>query len=216
MSLFSLSPSLSAFTHGFVLAAALIVAIGPQNVFIFQQGIAQPRLVRTVPTVLTAAIADTLLIGISVVGLSVVILRFAWLRTAMFAAGAIFLAYYGWALLRQPALAVDPDTESFLRTRQQIGFTASVSLLNPHALLDTIGVIGTNALAYGGPDRWYFAIGCVVVSWVAFSALALAGRLFESTKTGSRLIEYVNPASAIVMWLFAGWMVWQLLGMVLL
>ncbi len=208
--------SVSAFIHGFVLAAALIVAIGPQNVFIFQQGIAQPRLVRTIPTVMTAAIADTLLIGISVVGLSVAVLRFAWLRTAMFAAGAVFLAYYGWALLRQPALAVDPDTESFLGTRQQIGFTASVSLLNPHALLDTIGVIGTNALAYDGPDRWSFAIGCVLVSWLAFSALAIAGRLLGTAKTGSRLIGYVNPASAIIMWLFAGWMVWQLLGMTLL
>ena len=30
--------------------------------------------------------------------------------------------------------------------KKQILFAASVSLLNPHAILDTIGVIGTNSI----------------------------------------------------------------------
>jgi L-lysine exporter family protein LysE/ArgO len=44
-----------------------------------------------------------------------------------------------------------------LSTERQICFTASVSLLDPHAILDTVGVIGTGAPAYAGRERWLFA-----------------------------------------------------------
>ena len=40
-----------------------------------------------------------------------------------------------------------------MSARKQIGFAMSVSLLNPHAIMDTIGVIGTNAAIYGGVDK---------------------------------------------------------------
>jgi L-lysine exporter family protein LysE/ArgO len=42
--------------------------------------------------------------------------------------------------------------------------SAGVSLLNPHAILDTIGVIGTSALAYDGRGRATFAVACLFVS----------------------------------------------------
>lgn len=52
----------TAFVHGFILSVGLIAAVGPQNVFVFQQGAVQPRLRRSLPTVLTAGVADTVLI----------------------------------------------------------------------------------------------------------------------------------------------------------
>ncbi|WP_307724718.1 LysE/ArgO family amino acid transporter [Sporolactobacillus inulinus] len=55
-------------------------------------------------------------------------------------------------------------------------FALSVSLLNPHALLDTIGVIGTNALNYSGSEKWTFAAACASVSWLWFFGLAWCGR----------------------------------------
>lgn len=203
---------LAAFTHGTVLAIGLIVALGPQNVFIFQQGAVQPRLTRALPTVLTAGISDTLLVLLAVLGVSVVVLRFAWLQTVLFGAGFAFLLYVGWALYTSPALDVDPRTEDFLGTREQIGFTASVSLLNPHAILDTIGVIGTNALAYSGLNRWIFTAGCLSVSWGWFSGLAVAGWALGESANADRWLRYLNTVSAVVVWIVALYMGWRLLG----
>ena len=59
-------------------------------------------------------------------------------------------------------------------------FACSVSLLNPHAILDTIGVIGTNSLHYEGEDQWIFTITCILVSVAWFHGLAIAGRLMGS------------------------------------
>ncbi|ELZ02323.1 LysE/ArgO family amino acid transporter [Natrialba aegyptia] len=203
---------LTAFTHGIVLAIGLIVALGPQNVFVFQQGAAQPRLTRALPTVLTAGISDTLLILLAVLGVSVVVLQFAWLQTVLFGAGFVFLLYIGWALYSSPALDVDPHTEEFLGTSEQIGFTASVSLLNPHAILDTIGVIGTNALAYSRLNRWIFTAGCLFVSWGWFSGLAVAGWALGESANADRWMRYLNTVSAVVVWLVALYMGWQLIG----
>lgn len=203
--------SLAAFAHGIVLAIGLIVALGPQNVFVFQQGAVQPRLTRALPTVLTAGLSDTLLILLAVLGVSVVVLRFAWLQTALFGAGFLFMLYIGWVLYSSPALDVNPDTEDFLGTREQIGFTASVSLLNPHAILDTIGVIGTNAVAYSGPDRWTFTVGCLLVSWGWFVGLAVAGWGLGESANADRWMRYLNTASAVVVWIVALYMGWQLI-----
>lgn len=52
----------TAFFHGLTLSLGLIAAVGPQNVFVFQQGAVQPRLRCSLPTVLTAGVADTVLI----------------------------------------------------------------------------------------------------------------------------------------------------------
>jgi L-lysine exporter family protein LysE/ArgO len=205
--------SLAAFAHGTVLALGLIVALGPQNVFIFQQGAVQPRLTRALPAVITAGISDTVLILLAVLGVSVVVLQFAWLQTILFGVGFVFLLYIGWVLFSSPALNPDPQTEEFLGTREQVGFTASVSLLNPHAILDTVGVIGTNALAYSGSDRWVFTAGCLLVSWGWFGGLALAGWTLGETADEGRWMRYLNTASAVIVWIVALYMGWRLAGL---
>jgi L-lysine exporter family protein LysE/ArgO len=84
-----------------------------------------------------------------------------------------------------------------------VAFTVAVSLLNPHAILDTIGVIGTSALAYAGNEKIVFALGCILNSCLWFSGLALAGRLFGNVPNAQR---WLNRASALVMWVGAVWM----------
>ena len=202
---------LSAFTHGVVLATGLIVAFGPQNVFIFQQGAVQPHFTRALPTVFTASLADTVLIVLSVLGASIIVLQFAWLQTVLFGAGFIFLLYVGWALFTSPSPVVDPNTTDFLGVREQIGFTASVSLLNPHALLDTFGVIATNALAYSGQDRWLFTGGCLLISWGWFSGLAATGAVLGNTDRAVGWLQHLNTVSAVLIWLVALYMGWQFL-----
>ena len=196
--------SLAAFTHGLVLSFGLIVAFGPQNVFIFQQGAAQPRFRQAIPTVIAAGVADTLLVLLAVLGVSVVVLEFAWLQTALFAAGFVFLCYVGWVLYAAPDFEPDATGADRLGTREQVGFTASVSILNPHAILDTVGVIGTNALAYAGGSRWSFTVGCLIVSWGWFTGLAVAGRRLGGAAPG--WLRHLNTISAVLVWLAALYM----------
>ena len=47
---------LAAFLHGVILAFGLIIPLGIQNVFIFNQGATQPKFIYALPSILTAFI----------------------------------------------------------------------------------------------------------------------------------------------------------------
>ncbi len=69
-----------ALIYGFVLAFGLILPLGVQNIFIFSQGAAHPKLRHALPAIVTASICDTLLILLAVAGVSLVVLTISWLK----------------------------------------------------------------------------------------------------------------------------------------
>jgi L-lysine exporter family protein LysE/ArgO len=200
---------LIAFLHGYALALGLILPLGPQNTFVLTQGAAHPRFVRALPVVVAAALSDTLLIALAVLGISVLALTIPWFRTALVIGGVAFLTVIGWLTWRSDPTTSDRATEAARwPPGRQVMFALSVSLLNPHAILDTIGVIGTSSLAYAGSARIAFGAGCALNSWVWFAALALVGRLAGSLAGVRRVL---NRVSAAIMWASAAYLVIGLL-----
>lgn len=65
---------LSAILHGFILSIGLILPLGAQNVFIFNQGANQSKYRYALPAILTAGLSDSLLISIAVIGISIIIM----------------------------------------------------------------------------------------------------------------------------------------------
>lgn len=199
-----------AIIHGVLLAFGLILPLGVQNVFVFNQGASQPTLVRTIPVILTASLCDTLLISAAVLGVSVIVLTFGWLKMIIFAIGFLFLLYMGWVIWKSEAAAQQNNQVRF-SAKQQIAYAASVSLLNPHAILDTIGVIGTNSLNYHGLDKWAFTVATIIVSWIWFSCLAVAGKLLRKLDQTGRTLTILNKISALIIWGVAFYMGIELL-----
>jgi L-lysine exporter family protein LysE/ArgO len=167
---------LHAALSGLLLAFGLILPLGVQNTFVFLQGATQPRWRRGVPVALTAALCDTALILLAVSGVSLLILQFPWLLTALRYGGVLFLLYLGWASWRSAGSAA-AEAGSDWPVKRQIRFSLSVSLLNPHAIIDTVGVIGTTALSFAGGERAAYTAACILVSWLWFFGLLTAGHL---------------------------------------
>jgi L-lysine exporter family protein LysE/ArgO len=190
---------ITAFIHGFILAIGLILPLGVQNVFIFNQGALQKRFSKALPAVITASLCDTLLIGLAVLGVSVIVLKFHLIKMALIGAGTLFLLYMGWVTWNSKPGNGGQSAERF-SANKQIAFAASVSLLNPHAILDTIGVIGTSSLRYGGWEKAAFTAACVLVSWLWFTGLALAGRGTGTLDKSGRIMTGLNKISAVFMW----------------
>lgn len=190
-----------AFTHGFILALGLILPLGVQNVFIFNQGAYQDKLHRALPAVIAAALADTALILLAVGGVSVAVLSFNWLRLMLITTGVVFLGYMGWITWQSSATLQIRDGEATKWSiKRQVLFALSVSLLNPHAILDTIGVIGTSSLTYVGKDQIAFTFACILVSWVWFAALAVSGRMVRAVDSSGMFFAAINRLSAVIMW----------------
>ncbi|MCC5401296.1 LysE family transporter [Staphylococcus aureus] len=148
----------TAIIHGFILAIGLILPLGAQNVFIFNQGANQPKYRYVLPAIITAGLSDSLLIIIAVVGVSIIIMS----------------------------------------PMKQVSFALSVSLLNPHAILDTIGVIGSSAALYSGSNKIAFTIACISVSWLWFFLLAILGKMVGSIDKTGKLLTIINKLSSII------------------
>ncbi|PRS01086.1 lysine transporter LysE [Bacillus sp. NMCN6] len=200
-----------AIIHGIVLAFGLILPLGAQNVFVFQQGALQPRLYQALPVVITAALCDTLLIALAVIGVSVVVFTIPILQIGLYLIGFCFLVYMGWSVWNTSSLSDDKEKQEFMPARKHIVFACSVSLLNPHAILDTIGVIGTNSLQYSGTEKLAFTLACIIVSWLWFIGLALLGKMLGKLDTNGKWMNRINKASAVMIWLVALYIAYQLI-----
>lgn len=187
--------------HGFILALGLILPLGVQNVFVFNQGALHKQYRKAFPVVLTASVCDTLLILLAVLGVSVIVLHSFWIKTVLLTGGVVFLIYMGWSTWNsKPSANNGEETSQSFMAGRQIAFAASVSLLNPHAILDTVGVIGTSSLYYAGNAKTAFALACIAVSWFWFFGLAFAGRLTGVMDKSGRFLLVLNKCSALVMW----------------
>lgn len=191
-----------AMLHGFLLALGLILPLGAQNVFVFNQGANHKSLKKVIPVILTAGLCDTLLILLAVLGVSLLLNQYPSLQLAIYIIGLLFLLYMAWSLwTEKPGDATDQPSMS---ARKQIGFALSVSLLNPHAIMDTIGVIGTSASVYMGEEKLVFTCATIAVSWVWFIGLAVIGKQLGRLDASGKYIVILNKVSSLIILAVAG------------
>lgn len=200
---------MQAFVHGVVLAIGLILPLGIQNLFVFTQGVTQPTLLRVLPVVITASMCDTILILLAVQGISLFIANFAWIKVFFLGVGVAFLSYMGWVAWNNRLISSCEKEEKIFTIKQQILFAITVSLFNPHAVLDTIGVIGTSSINYIGNEKVLFTMACILMSWCWFLLLAVIGWRVGREKGLTKIFEVVNKISAVFMWLSAIYMAYS-------
>lgn len=114
----------------------------------------------------------------------------------------------GWLSWHTAAGGSGADATAF-SPRRQVLFAVTVSLFNPHAILDTVGVIGTSSVSYHGQDKLLFAAACVSVSWGWFLALAFIGWKTGRQKGFDKVAGVINKLSAGFMWLSAAVLVYS-------
>ncbi|MPZ26287.1 MAG: hypothetical protein GEV12_07485 [Micromonosporaceae bacterium] len=202
---------MTAAAAGVLLGLALIVPLGQQNVFVVTQGVAV-GLPRALLAVVGAASCDTLLILLGAGGASAILHQISGLRPTLLAAGAVLLVYLGVRSLR--ATGGDGfDAEPVIGRRQVLGRTVAVSLLNPHAILDTVGVLGAAIVAQPAGSRVPFAAGVVVASWLWFLFLASAAALLRTGLTPSRRVWFDRFSGAVLLGFagFLGYQFWQVI-----
>ncbi len=190
----------SAAARGFLLCAGLIVAIGPQNLFVIRMG-REPRY-RLLASALCAA-CDAALIAIGLFGAGSLILRSAWTMRILGILGGALLLRTGMGLLvAETAAGVRAGASATLRpqtTRRVVRDALGFSLLNPHALLDTIIVIGSVGTLYGPTGRWYFGLGACAASCVWYWLLGRLGGSLLTAAEARGLSRWFDRMSGLIL-----------------
>lgn len=184
--------------HGISLAFALILPLGAQNTFIINQGASHTRYIRVMPAVITAGLCDTLLIVLATTGVSSVVLLNSVIKYVMLVVSILFLSYLGFKMWRAPVANTMDAKATTYSFKFQVLTAMTLSLLNPHAIADTVAAIGTTAMTYSdATQRLYFVTACIAVSWIWFVALSVFGKTL-SKNTIYNL--YQNKISALMIW----------------
>ena len=193
---------LLAFVHGIGLALTLILPLGPQNLFVFSQGLLQPSYRRALPAICAAAASDTGLILTAIIGMSVISPIVEPIKPFLLLAGSVFLVVMGIATWRSSELIQSKASGLALSAGKQVALAFGCSL-NPHAFADTIGAIGPTSLSYETEERLAFSVGCIVLSWFWFLGIAAAGRLAVKRDVNGQLTSIFARVSAAMMLFFA-------------
>ena len=115
------------------------------------------------------------------------------LQLFIYIIGFLFLMYMAWSLWTEKPSNIE-EIEP-ISAKKQILFALSVSLLNPHAIMDTVGVIGTSASVY---DKVVFSLATISVSWIWFVFLAILGRITGKIDKSGKYIVILNKVSSVI------------------
>jgi L-lysine exporter family protein LysE/ArgO len=172
---------------GFILGLTMIVPIGPQNLFVLQQGL-MGGWQRGILAAGIAGICDTILIIVGALGASALITTQPWLQICLFIAGSLMLVYLGITNLIRPASDLIIQSSPSTPVMRQIAAVISVSWGNPHAIIDTLVVLGAAIASQPADGKAWFAIGTISASWCFFGVLALGGVWIR---------RYLSPTGAL-------------------
>jgi L-lysine exporter family protein LysE/ArgO len=167
------------FVFGLLFGLATAFPVGVQSFVVMNQGlhVGYPCVLTGI---ITASLCDTLLIVAGAAGASALLAN-ADERVPVLLIGIAFLAIFGVRAFRAPPEEEADEVKSVGRHLARIAQTVGNSLFNPHAVLETVGVLGGAIAAQTAENRIEFACGVVAASrvWffmVGFGASALQRR----------------------------------------
>jgi L-lysine exporter family protein LysE/ArgO len=196
---FNLIDIMPVYFNGLVLGLSLIMALGPQNVFLIRQGAMRQH---AILSALTCFFSDFILITASVAGLHHILESHPSIRIWLTGLGSLFLLFYGGKALKLAFVPKKPNElndEKVSTSRFQIIMLAlGFSLLNPHAIIDSLVLIGGFSGQF--PDHQQaFLFGVLTSSFVWFLLLTFVARYFSALLTRPHIWRRVEFLSGSLM-----------------
>lgn len=179
------------------------MALGPQNIFLIRQGALREH---ALLSAITCFFCDVILVTGSVAGLHHVLEQHPGLRRWMTRFGAIFLLYYGSRALKQAFQGSDGNIKdrAQIRNRRQIIILAlGFSLLNPHAIIDSLVLIGGGSSQF--PDHpSVFLFGVLTSSLIWFTSLTIIAYYFSHALVKKHVWKRIELFSGVLMIYLSG------------
>ena len=160
------------YIQGLLLGFSLIVAIGAQNLFVFNQGLIGKYVMIVC---LFCSLSDALLILIGYSGLYLIIENNVILQNFIILIGFLWLLGYGVLKIRE-GLYFDQESNldiqiSHTNNRnlyKTILAISGITWLNPHVYLDTVFLIGSISNSVQSEKQFSFLLGAISSSFLFF------------------------------------------------
>ena len=191
-----------AWAEGFGISLGLILALGPQNVYVLRQGLLRKYVL---VACLVCFLSDALLISAGVLGVGRVLSEMEEWAPIIAIASSSFLVGYG--ILRIYSATNPRGLEAGEIESQTIRKTIFTGLtftwLNPHVYVDTLILIGGTSSRYIGEEGIGFAIGAITASFVFFFSLGYGAKFLSPILSTPKSWMIIDLTIAGIMFLIA-------------
>lgn len=193
----------SAGLEGFALSLGLILAIGPQNIFVMRQGLKRSHVFATC---LACSLADAVLIAAGILGVGAIVSSFEGAESLIAYGAGAFLFGYGVMRIRS---SMDPEGfvvegEASESLSKAMGAVLAFTLLNPHVYFDTLFLIGGASTGFSGDERIAFGIGASAASFLFFFSIGYGARRLSKVLDSPDAWRIIDRGIAAVMFAIAG------------
>ncbi|PCI65307.1 MAG: amino acid transporter [Gammaproteobacteria bacterium] len=193
--------------QGFFLGGSMIIPIGAQNAFIINQGVKrQFHLLAATLCIL----GDVLLISLGVFGGGEIIASNETLSFLLTLFGILFLTGYGMLSFRSAFTATllsKVDNSAGAKTDNtllKVVITCfAVTLLNPHAYIDTVVILGGVGGQFIGSGKVLLTLGCIIASTCWFYGLSISASRMSYVLSKPKVKKGIDISVGIVMLLIA-------------
>ncbi len=183
---------------GFLLGTSLIVAIGPQNIFVIEQGLKKQF---TFLVCLICSICDVALISVGLYLFSYFDSYFSpTIELILNLLLIIFLGHFIWNKIRENYRGVSFDLTRKRDTRKRtLQKTLGFSLLNPHVYSDTVFFIGNMSKHLEFDEKIFFGLGASMSSIIFFFTTGYLSRLFSRYLSNKRIMKKIDFIIVLMM-----------------
>ena len=191
--------SISDFIQGFIIGSSLIIAIGPQNLYVINQGLKKNFILIVV---LICSLSDSLLIVCGIYLSNNILSLNPSVITIMKLVGGIWLILYGVNKIKKSRNHVINNKEfneaSFTKVLMT---TLAITYANPHVYLDTVILLGSISINFD--SKLYFGLGAIIASFVFFFSLGYFSNFLSQYIKSQKVWFYIDNVMGFLM-LFYG------------
>lgn len=191
--------SISDFIQGFIIGSSLIIAIGPQNLYVINQGL-KKNFVFIV--VLICSLSDSLLIVCGIYLSNNIISLNTSIITIMKLIGGIWLILYGINKIKNSRQHEIKSSEINAASFTKVVLTTlAITYANPHVYLDTVILLGSISINFD--SKLYFGLGAIFASFIFFFSLGYFSNFLSQYVKSPKVWFYIDNVMGFLM-LFYG------------
>ena len=191
--------SISDFIQGFIIGSSLIIAIGPQNLYVINQGL-KKNFVFIV--VLICSLSDSLLIVCGIYLSNNILSLNPSIITIMKLIGGIWLILYGISKIKNSRQHEIKSSEINTAGFTKVALTTlAITYANPHVYLDTVILLGSISINFD--SKLYFGLGAIFASFIFFFSLGYFSNFLSQYVKSPKVWFYIDNVMGFLM-LFYG------------
>ena len=195
---------------GFLTSLSLILAIGPQNIFVIEQGIKKQHIFLIC---FICSVSDTILIFLGIFLFQYLGKYFNEITELVFnILLLIFLIYFIYTKISEKFKNIEIDKNQIHNERKKIILkTLAFTYLNPHVYSDTVFFLGNFSKNFPINYKIYFGIGGSIASFLFFYLLGYLANYFSKYLNNVRAWVIIKWVISLIMSLISIYVIFEIL-----